>query len=220
MQNRSSIIGGLSSPSNKIAKHLLDIGAVKLSVQQPFTWTSGIKSPIYCDNRIINSNVAVRDAVIDAFIELIQKYIPQTDIIAAVANGGIPYGILIADRLKLPFIYVSKERKKYGLEKIIEGEYQPGQRVVLIEDHISLGGSSMKAIDTLQDEGLELISLLSIMTYSLQRASDLYASKGITHESICNLDTILIVAEQEGIITSDEAGTILRFRQSPESWHP
>ncbi len=199
--------------SKQIAKFLLKIGAVKFNVSEGFIWASGIRSPIYCDNRIINSKVEVRDAVINAFTDIISnKYLNKTDIIAAVATGGIAYGILAADRLKLPFIYVREERKQHGLMKLIEGEYQEGDRVVLIEDNISTGSSSLKAIKALQDAGLEVVCLLSIMTYGFKTAEDSYASKNIKHESICNLNVILEVAQQEGIINSHDRDTILQFR--------
>ena len=209
----------LTMQDEKIAKFLLEIQAIKFNVQNPFTWTSGIRSPIYCDNRIINSKVVIRDAVINAFCKIIKnEFIEQTDIIAAVATGGIPYGTLVADRLNLPFIYVREERKKHGLMKRVEGHFNIGDRVVLIEDHISTGGSSMKAIEGLKDEGLELVSLLSIMTYGFKVADDLFSRENIKYESICNLDTILSVALQEGILNSNEIDTILKFRQSPNEW--
>lgn len=205
--------------SRQIAKFLLEIKAVKFNVDEPFIWTSGIKSPIYCDNRIINSKVDIRDAVIFAFSNIITSdYLNETDIIAAVAIGGIPYGVLAADRLKLPFIYVREERKKHGLMKRVEGEFKEGDRVLLIEDHISTGGSSMKAIEGLKDEGLELICLLSIMTYGFKQAEELFRIQNVKHESICNLDIILMVAQEEGIISSDDAETILQFRESPSEW--
>lgn len=207
------------TPSKSIAESLLKIGAVKFNVEEPFKWTSGIKSPIYCDNRIINSQVLVRDAVISEFSNIIsENFIPETDIIAGVATGGIPYGVLAADRLKLPFIYVREKRKEHGLKKKVEGEYNPGNKVVLIEDHISTGLSSMRAIEGLREEGLELICLLSIMTYGFKEAEDLYAKENIIHSSICNLDTILEVAEEKGILTPDNVQTILDFRRSPEDW--
>ncbi len=206
-------------PSKQIANFLLDIGAVKFNIQEPFKWTSGIKSPIYCDNRIINSKVEIRSAVISEFCNIILKnFLSYTDIIAGVSTGGIPYGVLIADRLGLPFIYVRSERKEYGLKKMVEGDYIPGQRVILIEDHISTGISSLRAIEGLQHEGLQLICLLSIMTYSFKAAEKKYNDRGILHASICNLDTILEVAQERGDLSAADVSTILNFRESPEDW--
>jgi len=209
------------APSKKIAHSLLRIGAVKLNVKEPFTWTSGILSPIYCDNRIINSIVDVRDAVVSEFTSIIHDiFLPHTDIVAGVATGGIPYGVITSDRLKLPFIYVRSERKEYGLKKVVEGDYKAGQTVVLIEDHISTGKSSLKAIEFLREEKLELICLLSIMTYGFKDAYELFKKNNVRHASICDLDTILEVAKDEGLLNQEQVQTILEFRESPKTWGP
>jgi len=205
----------------QIAKFLLEIKAVKFNVKEPFLWTSGIRSPVYCDNRIINSKVEVRNAVVEAFIEIINnKNLNQNDIIGGVATGGVSYGAIIASKLSLPFIYIREERKQHGLMKTVEGAYEKGDRVVVIEDHISTGGSSMKAIKFLKDEDLKVLCLLSIMTYGFKSAAELFRSENVKHESICNLDTVLDVALQQGIITSREIETILQFRESPKEWQP
>jgi len=207
--------------SKQIARFLLEIGAVKFNVTDPFVWTSGIKSPIYCDNRIINSKVPVRDFVVDTFTNTIsEKYLSEIDLIAGVATGGMTYGVLIASRLNLPFIYVRPAKKEYGLKRMVEGEYSAGQKVVLIEDHISKGGSSMVAIKGLREVGIEVVCLLSIMTYNFQEAKELYLKEHVNHESLCDLDTILKVAEEEGKLSSNDVATILSFRNSPDTWHP
>lgn len=206
------------SPSKEIANLLLQIGAVKLDVANGFTWTSGIQSPIYCDNRIINSKVDVRSAVINTFSDLILKhYLKDTDIIAGVSTGGIPYGALIADRLKLPFIYVREKRKEHGLKKMVEGHYEPGKRVVLIEDHISTGISSIGAVTALREEGLQLTALLSIMTYRFKEAEEAFKTHSIQYHSLCDLDTILEVAKEQAIISEKEATYILNFRDNHTS---
>jgi len=206
----------------EIAAFLLDIQAVKFKTQPPFfVWASGIESPIYCDNRIINSRVEVRDAVISAFTNIIMnKFLDSTDLIAAVATGGIPYGVLVADRLKLPFIYVRGEKKKYGMGKQIEGEFNAGKRVVLIEDHISTGGSSLNAIHALREEGLKLITLLSIMTYGFEIAESNFREENVIHESLCNLDIVLDVALQKEVISQTDKDRIIEFRKSPKDWKP
>lgn len=204
----------------QIANYLLDIEAVKINVQNPFTWTSGIKSPIYCDCRLVNSYVEQRDAVISKFTDLInEKFISKTNIIAGVASGGISYGVLIADRLNLPFIYVRSERKKHGLMQQIEGFYEGfANRVILIEDHISTGGSSMKAINAIKGEKLELVCLLSIMTYGFKEAEESFKEANVIHHSLCNLDAIIQVALERSIITSQDAEEINKFRKSYRTW--
>jgi orotate phosphoribosyltransferase len=201
-----------------IAKYLLEIQAVRINVQNPFTWVSGIKSPIYCDNRIINSKVKVRDAVVGEFSNIIlDNFIENTDIIAGVATGGIPYGVLVADRLKLPFIYVREKRKEHGLMKRIEGEFKKGDRVVLIEDHISTGISSIKAIEALRDEEVEVICLISIMTYGFKEAEQAFKGQRVKHISICDLDTIIEVAKADNMITAQDAEIVLNFRDNHHS---
>jgi orotate phosphoribosyltransferase len=212
----------MTASQQQLAKYLLEIEAVKFNVDNPFTWTSGIKSPIYCDNRIINSRVYVRDVVISEFSDLIIKIFPEVEIIAGVALGGISYGALVADRLKLPFIYVREERKEHGLMKLVEGEeeFRKGAKVILIEDHISTGKSSMNAIKGLREKGLEIIWLISIMTYRFKEAEELYKKENVAYTSLCNLDTILEVALQEGRITEQDRDIILKFRESPRTWSP
>jgi orotate phosphoribosyltransferase len=208
-------------PSKKIARSLLEIGAVKINMKDLFTWTSGIKSPIYCDNRIINSKVKVRDEVINEFSNTVtSKLLPNTDIIAGVATGGMTYGVLIASRLDLPFIYVRSERKEHGLKKAVEGFFNRGDRVVLIEDHISTGKSSIQAVEHLREEGLEVICLLSIMTYGFQAAAQAFTDKNIPFASICDLDTVLEVALEDGTLDKKDVDTILEFRESPKTWGP
>lgn len=142
----------------------------------------------------------------------------QIDTIAGLATGGISYGAIIASRLNLPFIYVRAERKQHGLMKIIEGEFDPGYRVILIEDHISFGGSSVRGINYLKDEGIEVVCLLSIMTYDFQEAMDAYEREGIKYHSICHLETILQVALEEGRLNKKDVEEIMRFRKDPDGW--
>ena len=204
--------------SKEVAKKLLDIGVIKLNVSDPFTWTSGIKAPIYCDNRIINSNVEVRNLVVKAFVEIIQDKFPQVEKIAGIVTGGVPFGVLIADRMNLPFIYVRQKSKEHGLQKQVEGSYDAGEKVVLIEDHISTGGSSLNAVHGVRDAGLDILGLVSIMTYGFEIASNNFKQENVTHFSICNLDTVLEVAGQLKVITDDEKQSILVFRQDPHRW--
>jgi orotate phosphoribosyltransferase len=201
-----------TSASQTLANDLLDIGAVQFNVANPFTWVSGIKSPVYCDNRKINSHVEVRDRTVNAFCSLIREQFGGVELIAGVATGGMPLGALIADRLGLPFVYVRQERKSHGLMKQVEGECSAGQKVVLIEDHISTGGSSLKAIQGVRDENLDLLALVSVMTYNFEKAAKAFADANVRFESLCNLDIVANVARQRGSISGSDLDEIITFR--------
>jgi orotate phosphoribosyltransferase len=204
----------ISSSAKIIAKNLLQLEAVQLNTENPFTWASGIKSPIYCDNRKINSDIEVRNIVANAFVKLITDNFPNVAIIAGVATGGIPMGMLIADRMKLPFIYVRQVAKEHGLMKQVEGSYKPGSKVVLIEDLISTGGSSLKAVQGLRNENLELLSLISIMTYGFQSARQLFESEHINQWSLCDLDAIIEVSHEMGSISDADRDLIVKFKNA------
>jgi orotate phosphoribosyltransferase len=204
----------------QIANFLLEIKAVKIDVKEPFTWTSGIKSPIYCDCRIVNSHVNARNAVINKFIEIIYKDFLNTDVIAGIASGGISYGALIADRLSKPFVYVREKKKEHGLMKQIEGEYNAYDNVVLIEDLVSTGGSSLNAVKAIRTENLKVAGLLSIMTYGFKEAEDKFKEENVKYESLCDLDTILIVASEKQIINSSDIEKIIQFKKSYKDWNP
>lgn len=207
--------------ATEIANFLLDIKAVKINVKEPFTWTSGIRSPIYCDCRVVNSHVEARNAVTRGFSDLITKeFDSQADIIGGVASGGISYGALVADRLSLPFIYVRAEKKAHGLKKQIEGDFEAGKSVVLIEDLISTGGSSIKAVEAARSEGLILVSLLSIMTYGFTEADNNFRQAGAIHKSLCNLEAILKVASEKGMINANDMEKLEQFRRSHRDWQP
>lgn len=204
----------VSKDSKNVADILLNLGAVQLNTEQLFTWVSGIQSPIYCDNRKINSDVLGRKVIVNAFVDLIQEQFKDVEIIAGVATGGIPMGVLIADRMNLPFIYVRQAPKEHGLMKQVEGAYKQGSKVVLIEDHISTGGSSLKAIEGLRNEKLDVLSLISIMTYGFSEASSLFERNKITQWSLCDLDSIVSVALERGLINTSQKMKILAFRDS------
>ncbi len=204
--------------ASTVAHELLAISAVQLNVDQPFTWVSGIKSPIYCDNRKINSHVTSRNKVVDAFVELITTHFSNVETVAGVATGGIPMGVLIADRLKLPFIYVRQVPKEHGLKKQVEGDYEPGAKVILIEDLISTGGSSMKAVSGIKNDGLHLLALISIMTYNFKEALDLFPNNDVKHVSLTDLDALLNQALKEERLTKEQADRVLVFRENPARW--
>ncbi len=204
----------ISSSSRVVAKNLLELGAIQLDPDFGFTWASGIKSPIYCDNRKINSNVEVRKIVVKAFVDLITKEFPDVEIIAGVATGGIPFGILIADKMDLPFIYVRQEPKGHGLMKQVEGSYQSGDKIVVIEDLISTGGSSFKAIQGLREQELNILSLVSVMTYGFKTAMELFEKEGVNQWSLCDLDTIVDVAFETNRIGLKDKEVLLEFKNS------
>lgn len=208
----------ISAFSQEVAEDLLRLGAVKFNVNVPFTWVSGIRSPVYCDNRVVISDVEVRKRLLAAFLTLIDEHFKDVQIIAGVATGGIPMGVLIADRMNLPFIYVRQAPKEHGLKRQIEGSFQAGNNVVVIEDHISTGKSSFKAIQGLRDEGLNVLGLVSIMSYGFKASSDLFNFEGVKHFTLCDLDAMLEVALKNSNIDIREKESILSFRKSPESW--
>jgi orotate phosphoribosyltransferase len=204
--------------AHTIAHELLAISAVQLNVETPFTWVSGIKSPVYCDNRKINSYVETRNIVTNAFVKLIKDHFSNVEIIAAVATGGIPIGALVADRMGLPFIYVRQAPKNHGLMRQIEGDFKIGSNVVLIEDHVSTGSSSLNALNGLLNENLNVLALISIMTYNFKKAIELFAENKIRHVSLSDLDTVLEQATQEHKLTDKQVESVLSFREDPASW--
>jgi orotate phosphoribosyltransferase len=203
----------LSEKKEAVAGCLLSLGAVKLNTKNLFQWASGILSPVYCDNRAINSDIKARNLVLDAFLDLIRKTLPDVALIAGVATGGIPMGMLIADRLELPFVYVRQEPKGHGMKQQVEGSFQEGQKVVLIEDLISTGGSSMKAVTGIRNAGLQLLGLLSIMNYGFEKAEKLFNDEKVTVYSLCNIDTVVDEAEKTGQISAEQKEEILSFRE-------
>lgn len=204
--------------AKEVGKELLNIGAVQINVANPFTWVSGIQSPIYCNNRIILSHVDVRKRIVDFFISAIENEYPDVEIIAGVATGGMPFAALIADRMNLPFIYVRQAPKEHGLMKQVEGDFNQGDKVVLIEDHISTGGSSLKAIKGLKDAGLELLCLMSIMTYSFKVANQSFEENDVNYLSLCDLDTVLNVLYDNGKLSDQDKTSVISFKQNPEKW--
>ena len=202
--------------AKQVAKTLLKLEAVKINVENQFTWTSGIKSPIYCNNRIVNSDIDARKQMVDSFVEIIKENFPDVQIIAGIATGGMPLGVLIADKMRLPFIYVRSEKKGHGLMKQVEGSFKSGDKIVLIEDHISTGGSSLKAIDGIREEKLELLGLVSLMTYGFNKAQELFDSNNVKNISLCDLNQILDVAWEENMISKEQKEIVLDFKKSQD----
>lgn len=208
----------MSNESAKLAKFLLEIKAVKLSPSDPFTWTSGIKSPIYCDNRLVLSFPVVRDFVAQALADRIRSSFPKADRIAGIATAGIAHGALAADRLDMSYAYVRPEPKKHGLKNQVEGLIQKGDKVVLVEDLISTGKSSMQAVEGVRKEGAEVIGLVALFTYGFTSALRSFADEDIPVYTLSNFDILSEVAAEEGYISSEDINKIKAFADDPQGW--
>lgn len=202
----------------KVADFLLQISAVKLSPENPFTWASGLRSPIYCDNRKTLSFPSIRKSLTEAFAEVIKEYYPKVEVIAGVATGGIAIGALVADALNLPFIYVRSEAKKHGLGNQVEGVFSAGQKVVVIEDLISTGKSSLTAVEALREVEAEILGMVAIFTYGFPKATDNFISAGCNLHTLSNYDFLLEQALISQYITQDQATALVDWKLNPEAW--
>lgn len=204
--------------SKVIANKLLQINAIKLNPANPFTWASGWKSPIYCDNRKTLSYPEVRNAICDGFVKAIKEKYPQVEVIAGVATGAIAHGMLVADRLNLPFIYVRSAPKSHGLANQIEGDYKPGQKVVVIEDLISTGMSNLAAVEALCDAECQVLGLLAIFSYQFDQASNSFTKAGVEFSTLSNYNALIETALEQGYVSSAELELLKTWRQNPEEW--
>ncbi|MNO39544.1 Orotate phosphoribosyltransferase [compost metagenome] len=204
--------------SEQVASYLLEIGAVALRPQEPFTWTSGIKSPIYCDNRLTMAYPEVRNYIADAFAQLIKSEYPDAEVIAGTATAGIPHAAWVADKLNLPMAYIRDKAKGHGKQNQIEGLIKPGQKVVVIEDLISTGGSSIKAAQAVQEAGGEVLAVLAIFSYELDRAVDAFAAAEMPLQSLSNYSTLIDVALVQGKIESTDVELLKSWRKDPSSF--
>ncbi|WP_400163252.1 orotate phosphoribosyltransferase [Brevibacillus sp. TJ4] len=204
--------------AKEIAGSLLSIGAVHLRPDQPFTWTSGIKSPIYCDNRITMSYPAVRRQIASAFAQLIRERYPQAQVVAGTATAGIPHAAWVAELLDLPMIYVRDKAKGHGRQNQIEGALAAGQKVVVIEDLISTGGSSLKAAQAVQMEGGEVLGVVAIFSYQFPDAEQLFADAGIPCTTISQYTALLEAAREQGVITAEQEQLLSEWRKSPRTF--
>ena len=201
-----------------LATHLLQIKAVKLSPNQPFTWASGLHSPIYCDNRVTLSYPAVRTFIRQQFVEqLVQRY-GKPDVIAGVATGGIAQGALVAQELGLPFCYVRSEKKSHGMQNQIEGVVESGQSVIVIEDLVSTGKSSLLAVDALREAGANVKGMLAIFTYQLPAAEENFKAKECPLYTLTNYETLIYKAIEENYITEADQQSLLEWRKDPQAW--
>src|SRR6195952_540140 len=201
-----------------VSEKLLQINAIKLNPAQPFTWASGWKSPIYCDNRKVLSFPYIREFVKSEMSNLIFADFPQAEVLAGVATAGIAWGALSADQLKLPYIYVRPKPKEHGLGNQIEGAYEKGQKVLVIEDLISTGKSSLQVCDVLKAAGAEVIGMVSIFTYGFEIADNAFKAANIPYHSLTNYQTLIDLAVEKGIVAAAEQNTLLNWRADPANW--
>ncbi len=204
----------------EIAKNLLKIKAVSLSPEQPFTWASGIKSPIYCDNRLVLSYIEERAAVIREMVRIIKEKFPECESLMGTATAGIPHASICAWEMGLPTGYIRSKAKEHGKGKQIEGYYYPGMKVVVVEDLISTGGSSLQAVEAAREAGCEVLGLVAIFTYSLEKAKQAFAEAGVTYYTLSNYEELVEAAIEENYIEESSLRKLQKFQKNPSdmSW--
>jgi orotate phosphoribosyltransferase len=208
----------MSDTAAEIAKLLLEINAIKLSVDHPFTWASGWKSPIYCDNRLSLSYPNVRKSIKEKIAESIKSNFSEVEAIAGVATAGIPQGALVAEALEKPFIYARSKPKGHGMENMIEGKVTPNQKVVVIEDLVSTGGSSLKAVEALEANSIRVLGMVSIFTYGFPVADQNFKKAGVKLISLSNYNELIHTALQLKYIDSRQVEQLRSWRQDPAAW--
>ena len=205
--------------AKEIARDLLKIKAVYLKPEEPFTWASGIKSPIYTDNRVTLAYPETRTLIEDGCVEKIRAEFPDVEVIAGTATAGIPHGAIIADKMNLPFAYIRSKPKDHGAGNQIEGRVAPGQKMVVIEDLISTGGSVLDAIAAAKREGADVIGAAAIFTYELPKAEKNFNDAGVKLVTLSNYTELIHLAEQEGYINAEGLALLKRFKEDQENWH-
>ena len=201
-----------------VAEKLLQVQAVKLSPDKPFTWASGWQSPIYCDNRKVLSFPFVRDFIKSELCNVIFEKYPNADILAGVATAGIAWGAMAADQLKLPYMYVRPKPKEHGLGNQIEGHFEIGQKVVVIEDLISTGKSSLQVVEVLRNAGLEIIAMVSIFSYGFTIADEAFAAANVSYTSLSNYQTLIGIAVEKKLVSAETEQLLLQWRNNPSEW--
>jgi orotate phosphoribosyltransferase len=202
-----------------VAEKLLQVNAVKLNPEHPFTWASGWKSPIYCDNRRVLSFPYVRDFVKSELCNVIFEKFPGAQLLAGVATAGIAWGAMAADQLKLPYIYVRPKPKEHGMGNQVEGYFEKGQQTVVIEDLVSTGKSSLQVVEVLKNAGLEVVGMVSIFTYGFPVATEAFAKASLTYHSLTDYPTLIGLALEKGLVTADQEEVLLKWRDDPEHWN-
>lgn len=205
--------------AQQTAELLLQINAIKLNPKNPFTWASGWKSPIYCDNRITLSYPEIRKYLKEEFAKHIVAKYGKPDVIAGVATGAIGIGLLVAEALELPFVYVRPEPKKHGRQNQIEGQLEPGKKVVVIEDLISTGKSSLQAVEALKENGADIVGMVAIFTYEFQVSKDNFAQAGVELTTLSNYTSLLENAVKQNYISASDLETLQEWRVNPSEWN-
>jgi len=208
----------MESTQIEVIKQLLKINTLKIQPNSPFTWASGWKSPIYCDNRKILSYPETRAFICEKFVEVIKDKYPDAEVIAGVATGAIAHGVLVAEKLGLPFIYVRSKPKGHGLENLIEGDLIPGQKVVVIEDLISTGISSLKAAEAINNFGGEVVGMVAIFTYNFPHARENFKKANIELTALSRYQFLIDQALESGEISHEEVESLMEWREDPANW--
>lgn len=208
----------MTTNEKAVAEKLLQVQAVKLSPEKPFTWASGWKSPIYCDNRKVLSFPYVRDFIKSELCSVIFEQFPEADALAGVATAGIAWGAMAADQLKLPYMYVRPKPKEHGMGNQIEGVYTSGQRILVIEDLISTGKSSLQVCDVLKDAGMQIEGMVSIFNYGFPEAAEAFDKAGVKLQSLTNYEVLINLAIEKGTVNQDQLKTLLNWRNNPSEW--
>jgi orotate phosphoribosyltransferase len=209
----------MSTPKH-FAEKLLQIKALQVNLQKPYTWASGWRSPVYCDNRKVLSFPYVRDFVKSELANMILDKFPDADVIAGVATAGIAHGVMAADLLKLPFIYVRAKPKEHGMGNQIEGVMQPGQKVVVVEDLISTGKSSLQVVDVLREQGAEVLGMCGLFTYGFPVADEAFEKAGLPLYTISNYAALMEVAEEQKLVRPEDQEILAQWRKDPGNWQP
>ena len=204
--------------SMALASFLLQIKTIKLNPANPFTWASGLKSPIYCDNRVTLSYPQVRTFIREGFVKMCLDKYGKPDVIAGVATGGIPQGALVAQELGVPFVYVRSEKKSHGLNNQVEGVINSGQSVVIIEDLVSTGKSSLLAVEALREKGADIKGMLAIFTYGMEKATENFKNNNCLLSTLTNYDALIQKAVEENYIRKEDLESLLEWKKDPQAW--
>lgn len=207
-----------SATAGLVARKLLEIKAIKLQPGKPFTWASGWKSPIYCDNRLSLSYPQIRSLIKGKLVQLVQERFPEAEAVAGVATAGIPQGTLLADAMDLPFIYVRAKAKGHGMENCIEGKVTVGQKVLVVEDLVSTGGSSLKAVNDLREAGFEVLGMVAIFTYGFEVAKENFEKSGVKLICLSDYESMLPQAIEENYISDSDLNSLTTWRKDPGNW--
>lgn len=213
-----SVIKIQEQTAGKVAAMLLQIEAIKLSAEKPFTWSSGWKSPIYCDNRLSLSYPEIRTAIRDGLVQAIRENFPAAEAIAGVATAGIPQGALVAEAMNLPFLYVRAKPKDHGMENLIEGRLTKGQKIVVVEDLISTGGSSLKVVEALRKESAKVLGMVSIFNYGFDVAAQNFTTADVPLVSLSDFSFLLKYALEQKYITETQLISLKAWRVDPANW--